>query len=144
MEGEQQALVQLDAQTDLQRVEACKRRFDEAGKDLDEARNALAQWKDRHRDFNPRDPILKICIRSMAKWPNIAAKNIEDVIRGSSDATSDLCKKLYLSSHRFACFFILVLVIIILYGVPLSIQASFAFRASFNRCSESFSRRFAI
>ena len=67
MEGEQQALVQVNAQTDSQRLEACKRRFDEAGKNLDEAwnalneaRNTLAQWKDHHSDFDPRDPVLRL------------------------------------------------------------------------------------
>ena len=52
MEGEQQALVN---ETQL---EACQRRYNEAGRDLDDARNAVDQWKYRHRNHDPSDPTL--------------------------------------------------------------------------------------
>jgi hypothetical protein len=42
MEGEQQALVQANAETDSQSLEVYERQYDEAGQDLDEAWNALA------------------------------------------------------------------------------------------------------
>jgi hypothetical protein len=58
MEGEQQAPVQVNVPTNSQRLDldVCQHRYDIA--DLDEAEDALAQWKNRHRDFEPRDPVL--------------------------------------------------------------------------------------
>jgi hypothetical protein len=53
MEGEQQALVN---ETQL---EACQRRYNEAGRDLDDARNAVDQWKYCHRNHDPTDPTLR-------------------------------------------------------------------------------------
>ena len=39
-------------------LQTCQRRYDEAGRDLDDARNAVDQWKYRHRNHDPLDPVL--------------------------------------------------------------------------------------
>ncbi len=98
MEGEHQALVQVNAQTDSQRFEACKRRLDEAGKNLDEALNTLAQWKDHHRDFDPRDPVLRLLEQRVTEADrllqnaNQRLKDMNDILNDSEQRLKDAQK----------------------------------------------------
>jgi hypothetical protein len=41
--------------TDEERLQTCRRQYDEASRDLDDAQNDVNQWKHRHPNYNPLD-----------------------------------------------------------------------------------------